>query len=146
MKKPLLALLYVLAIGSMAFAQNVKDEEAVKQAVLNYVEGFYEGDTSKLVASLHPQLSKYGYYVPRNGNEYKGSEMTYQGALDYALSVKAKQRFAKEGSPKEIELFEVLDQTAVAKLTAWWGIDYLMLAKENGKWMIMKVIWQSQPQ
>ena len=142
----LVAVLTLITIMSLpAVGQKSMDQENVQKAVLNYVEGFYEGDTAKLKASLHPELSKYGYYIPRGGSENTGSEMTYQGALDYALGVKKNKRFAKEGSPKDIVLMEVLDQTAVAKLTAWWGIDYLLLAKENGQWMIMKVIWQSAP-
>ncbi|MBC7790917.1 MAG: nuclear transport factor 2 family protein, partial [Anaerolineae bacterium] len=39
--------------------------------------------------------------------------------------------------------FDVLDQTASAKLTAWWGTDYLLLGKYDGKWMISHVLWQS---
>ena len=48
-------------------------------------------------------------------------------------------------APKKIELFEVLDKTASAKLTANWGVDYFHLAKVDGKWQIMNVLWQSQP-
>jgi hypothetical protein len=33
-------------------------------------------------------------------------------------------------------LFDVQDQTASAKLTAWWGTDYLLLAKDHGRWII----------
>ena len=45
----------------------------------------------------------------------------------------------------EIELFEVADQTAAAKLSAKWGIDYMHLAKFDGEWKIMHVMWQSHP-
>ena len=31
------------------------------------------------------------------------------------------------------------DQTASAKLTAWWGTDYLLLGKYDGRWMISSV-------
>jgi hypothetical protein len=39
----------------------------------------------------------------------------------------------------------VLDQTASAKLEAWWGIDHVHLAKFDGKWMIVNVAWQTFP-
>ena len=39
----------------------------------------------------------------------------------------ASGRPAPADAPKIIEIFEVADQTASAKLTAWWGIDYLLL-------------------
>ena len=28
-----------------------------------------------------------------------------------------------------------------AKLTAWWGTDYVLLAKYDGRWMITHVLW-----
>ena len=42
-------------------------------------------------------------------------------------------------------VFDVLDKTASAKLTAEWGVDYFHLAKVGGKWQIMYVLWQSPP-
>lgn len=47
--------------------------------------------------------------------------------------------------PKQIDLLDVADQTASAKLTAWWGIDYLHLATHDGCWIIVHVLWQSPP-
>lgn len=37
---------------------------------------------------------------------------------------------------------EVQDQTASAKVRAWWGTDYLLLGKYDGQWKILHVIWQ----
>ena len=36
-----------------------------------------------------------------------------------------------------------MNQTASAKLTAAWGVDYFHLAKYGGKWKIVHVLWQS---
>jgi hypothetical protein len=38
-----------------------------------------------------------------------------------------------------------MDKTAVAKLSAQWGVDHMQLAKIDGKWMIMNILWQSYP-
>ena len=48
-------------------------------------------------------------------------------------------------SIKKVEVLDVLDQTAVAKVTAQWGIDYLQLAKYDGQWKIINIIWQTHP-
>ncbi len=48
-------------------------------------------------------------------------------------------------APKNVEVLDVLNQTASAKLTASWGIDYMHLAKYDGKWKIVQVLWQSPP-
>jgi hypothetical protein len=34
---------------------------------------------------------------------------------------------------------------ASAKLVAAWGVDYLRLAKYDGRWMIVNVLWRSPP-
>jgi hypothetical protein len=46
---------------------------------------------------------------------------------------------------KEIVIYDVSDQTASAKLTAHWGIDYMHLAKFDGKWKITDILWQTPP-
>ncbi|MEI9909355.1 MAG: nuclear transport factor 2 family protein [Bacteroidota bacterium] len=43
---------------------------------------------------------------------------------------------------KKIEVYEVQDQTASGKVTAWWGTDYILLAKVSNQWMIRAVLWQ----
>jgi Putative lumazine-binding len=122
------------------------DTAGVRAAVLDYVEGFYEGDTAKLVRSVRPDVYKYGFSRHRDSTTYRGSQMTWEGFHRYANGVKQRGgRGAPPNAPKTIELFDVQDQTASAKLTAWWGTDYLLLAKYDGRWMITHVLWQSPP-
>lgn len=49
-------------------------------------------------------------------------------------------------APKEVIIFDMTGQIATAKLIAWWGIDYMHLAKYDGKWKIVNVLWQTHPQ
>jgi hypothetical protein len=136
----------VLALlPAAARAQSADDRRAVERAVLDYVEGFYEGDTAKLVRSVHPEVAKYGYYIPRDSSRYVGESMPFAEFLSYANQVKARGRPTAPDAPKRVEVFDVQDQTASAKLTAWWGTDYLLLAKVDGRWMIRQVLWQSPP-
>jgi hypothetical protein len=139
----------VAAVASAAGAQAPRgttpsDRDAVRRAALNYVEGFYEGDTAKLVSALRPELSKYGFWRDSTQN-YTGERMTYAEAIDYAKRVKARNRPVPANWPKEVAIFEVLPHTAAAKVTAWWGTDYLLLGKYDGRWMISHVLWESPP-
>ena len=139
----------VLGLSALATprlaAQSAEDREAVRLAVLDYVEGFYEGDSSKFVRSVRPEVFKYGYWIPRDSTRYQGEQMQWPEFHAYANRVKASKRFAPATAPKEVVVFDVLDQTASAKLTAVWGVDYLLLGKYDGKWMIAEVLWQSRP-
>ncbi|MGH7713232.1 MAG: nuclear transport factor 2 family protein, partial [Gemmatimonadaceae bacterium] len=139
------ATLGMSATAQYAAAQTSQDQADVRRAVLDYVEGFYEGDTAKLVRSIRPEVYKYGFWRHRDSTSYAGEQMTWSEIIGYAKNVKANNRQAPASAPKEVALLEVLDQTASAKLTASWGIDYLLLGKFAGRWMITHVLWQSPP-
>jgi len=120
------------------------EKEGVKAAVLDYVEALYDVDSTRIKRSVHPELHKRGYYF-RN-EAYQGpADMNYQQLVDLAGRWNAKGNQIDEDSPKEIEVFDVLDKTASAKLTAEWGVDYFHLVKQDDKWYIMNVLWQSPP-
>lgn len=133
-----------LVTTAPAHGQSPGDRDAVRRAVLDYVDGFYLGDSTLHVRSVRPEVYKYGF-SRRPDSTYAGMQMTWQGFHNFANRVKASGRPAPADAPKIIEIFEVADQTASAKLTAWWGIDYLLLGKFDGKWMITHVLWQSPP-
>jgi hypothetical protein len=140
----LIVALAALSSATVAHAQS-SDRDGVRRAVLDYVEGFYEGDTVKIVRSIRPEVTKYGFFVPKDSTRYAGEPMSFREMIDYAKGVKARGRPTPATAPKQVDILDVADQTAAAKLTAWWGIDYLQLAKYNGKWMILHVLWQSPP-
>ncbi len=146
MRRTLLSTLLCLAPCGASLAQAPAPErEAVRRAVLDYVEGFYEGDSTKHLRSIRPEVYKYGFWIPRDSAKYQGEQMTWAGFLNYTRNIRTNKRFAPETAPKQIEIYDVLDQTASAKLTASWGVDYLLLAKYDGKWMISHVLWQTPP-
>lgn len=129
-----LLLAVVLSFGATPLrAQSVAgDRAAVRRAVLDYVEGFYEGDEAKLSRSISPAVYKYGY--SRRGQEYVGMQMRFpEGFMAFARGVREGRNRPPAHSPKEVVLFDVQDQTASAKLTAWWGTDYLLLGKQDGR-------------
>lgn len=128
----------------LSAAQNA-DTRGVERALLDYVEGFYEGDTAKLIRGIHPEVKKYGYWKEKGSEQYTGEAMSFAEMLEYANRVRTKKRFPKPDAPKKVEVYEVLDQTATGKVTAWWGTDYILLAKYDGQWKIVYVLWQSPP-
>ena len=115
---PVLLVLLIVGSARGASAQGSGDRAGVERAVLDYVEGFYEGDTAKLVRSVHPNVVKYGFFIPRDSSRYAGEAMPYAEFLAYAKRVKARGQPAPADAPKRIEIFDVQDQTASAKLTA----------------------------
>lgn len=137
--------LLITLLNAATFGQKSADQEAVRMAVLDYVEAIYTVDPSRIERSVHPKLAKTGFYRGPNDPTYRpGSVMTFTQLVEVAKSWNKDGKQPKD-APKEITIFDVLDQTATAKLVAAWGIDYMHLAKFDGKWMITNVLWQSPP-
>lgn len=136
----------ILALISVTVSGQSTDKQKVERACLDYLEGFYEGDTSKLVRSLKPSLYKFGYWRDDKSGKYAADgQMTFKEALAYANNVKAKKNFARTDAPKQVVVFEVGEHIASAKVTAWWGIDYILLARDGDKWVIEQVLWEGPP-
>lgn len=134
-----------LLVVPWSVAAQTSHEEGVRRAALDYIEGFYEGDPDKLRRGLHPELVKYGYYRPADSTDYRGSAMSFDEAIAFAERVRDENRQPGPDAPKEVILLDVQDQTAAAKIVAWWGTDYLHLARVDGDWKVLHVIWQSPP-
>jgi beta-galactosidase GanA len=131
--------------GRPARAQSAADSAGVRAAALDYVEGIYRVDTMRIVRSVRPELAKRGYYVPRGKTEYASEPMTYAELIGVARDWNKAGRVNPETAPKEVKILDMQDQTASVKLTARWGTDYMHMAKYDGRWMIVNVLWQSPP-
>lgn len=144
MKKLLALFLLTLALSLTANAQSKDDKEAVRQAALDYVESIYEVDPARAERSVHPDLAKRGFFLKQGETAYVPLTMSYTQLVELAKNYNKNGRVPKD-APKEVVVYEVSDQTASAKVTASWGIDYLHLAKYDGKWKIINILWQSPP-
>jgi hypothetical protein len=62
----------------------------VRRAALDYVEGFYEGDSTKHVRSVRPDVFKYGFWLPRDSTRYRGEQMPWPEFLSYTRRMRAR--------------------------------------------------------
>ena len=60
MKSLILVLAALVLLPASVAAQEGAEREAVRQAVLDYVEGIYTVDASRIERSVHPELAKRG--------------------------------------------------------------------------------------
>jgi hypothetical protein len=150
---PCFMLIKVLSLALVAFTYSqaaavpqapVSDKDAVYLAALDYVDALYKADPSKIEKSVHPSLTKRGFYRPSEGAPYGPmGTMTFQEL--FTLAGTWNKDGKRDTSIKKVEVLDVTDQTAVAKVTALWGIDHMQLAKFGGKWQIVNIVWQSHP-
>jgi len=137
------ATLALAAIPAPAAAQK-GDQEGVRRAALDYVEGFYEGDTTKFLRSVRPEVDKFGFWKNEKGT-YQSGGFPWPKFFDFARQVREGKQKTPANAPKEVIVLDVQDQTAAAKVKAYWGTDYFLMAKYDGHWMIRHIMWQDPP-
>ena len=140
---PALAL-SVAFVATTPAAQSPADKAAVQQAAMDYLEGIYLVDPSRIERSVHPDLAKRGFWRDPSKPAYEAqSTMTFAQLM--ALAASWNKAGTRDTSVKKVEVLDVMDQTAVAKVTASWGIDHMQLAKYDGRWKIINIAWQAHP-
>jgi hypothetical protein len=141
----LLIAFFALATLTEKVIAQTSDKDLVYAAIEDYVDCLYLAQPDRIKKSVHPNLVKKGFWRPKDKTEYQPEEtMTFQELVDLAGKWNANGKLAKDAL-KKIEIFDVQDQTAIGKLTAVWGTDYFQLAKYDGKWMVVHIVWQSHP-
>lgn len=122
MSKSLVAVWMVAAVLPFQSGQSrpAGDRAAVEQAALDYVEGVYTSDVSRIERSVHPQLTKRGFWRDTATAPWGPQEtMTYDQLV--ALTKTWNARKNRDTTIKKVDVLDVLDQTASAKVTAMWG-------------------------
>ena len=140
--KHLLTLL-TLFMSYSSIGQIDSDKAAIETTLNNYIDAFYKGDTIKLKAAITPKLYKFGYKRNETSVAYDFyAEMNYHDAMAFVTKMKAEGKTRDENKIRKVEVLDIGNHIASAKVTAVWGIDYMLLSRDNGKWMIEQVIWE----
>jgi putative lumazine-binding protein len=125
-------------------AQSAADSTAIRATAMDYIEGWYAGDAARMERAVHPELAKRVVTIdPRMGH----SQLESIGAMTLILRTRAGggSRTPVERQQKDFTLLDVFGDAAVAKIVASDWIDYLELAKWNGRWVIVNVLWEYKP-
>ncbi|HEX5736608.1 MAG TPA: nuclear transport factor 2 family protein [Blastocatellia bacterium] len=121
------------------------DATAIRQAALDYIEGWYEGNAERMERALHPELAKRIVRSdPRSGRSNLG-QMSAMSLVQGTRNGGGKTT-PKEKQQKDVTILDVFENAACAKVVASDWIDYLHLAKWNGRWVIVNVLWELKPQ
>jgi hypothetical protein len=140
--------LAVTVVGwtAQARSQANAEKEAVAAAAMDYLVALYEAKPDLIARSVHTDLAKRGYFRKKGETAFSSAPMSYQQLYDLAGTWNKDGKRPVATAPKDVVVYEVLNQTASAKVTALWGIDYMHLAKYDGKWKIVNILWQEPPQ
>ncbi len=128
---------------SMAEVDNAQ-AAAIRQAALDYIEGYYEGSAERMERSLHPELAK---RIARTDAKTGRSRLDQMSALTLVQVTRERAgKAAPKEQQKEVTILDVFEGAASVKIVANDWIDYLHLAKFNGRWVIVNVLWELKPE
>jgi hypothetical protein len=134
-------LLAALAFPLGAQAQTAADSSAIRAAALDYVEGWYEGDAQRMSRAVHPELVK---RIVVSDTATKHSVIQTMGAT--ALVNGARHGWGKETPAerrqKDVTILDIFGSAASVKAVMADWVDYLQVAKVDGRWVIVNVLWE----
>ena len=138
-----IALLSSLLAGSVT-AQSAADSAGIRSAALDYIEGWYTADVGRMEQALHPALAKRIVETDPKSHKSVISQMGAKELIQYTRAGGGRETPAKRRQA-DVSILNIYQGAASAKVVAADWVDYLHLARWNGRWLIVNVLWESKP-
>ncbi|MGH7538102.1 MAG: nuclear transport factor 2 family protein [Gemmatimonadales bacterium] len=138
-----LAAALVLGLPWAGAAQTAADSAAIRATALDYIEGYYEGNGERMERALHPELAK---RIVRTNPEGRSS-LGQMSAMSLVQGTRAGggRDTTREQQRKDVTILDIYQASASVKVVASGWIDYMHMAKWNGRWVIVNVLWELKP-
>ena len=143
MRIPVVLVAAALLTPGAATAQSAADSAAIRQTALDYIEGYYEGNAERMERALHPDLAKRIVRTNPQGRSNLG-QMSAMSLVQGTRSGGGSDIPAAERQ-KDVRILDIYQNAASVKVVAASWIDYMHLAKWNGRWVIVNVLWELKP-
>lgn len=152
MKHSMILLSFALVFcGFKLSAQTKQDSLDIENAVRNYVDGWATGDIDRVAKGVSPELVKRTIGQDKEGLSYTNNMSA--SLLLVATKMNREGIRGKDLEPDKpfketVQIFDVTGDFALAKgmNTKYGFFDYCQLAKFNGEWKIINVLWGMVPQ
>jgi len=133
----------MVLLALLLVTQTAADSSGIRQAALDYIEGYYEGNAERMARAVHPELAKRIVRVNEQGR-YMLGQMSAMTLVEGTRAGGGKDTPVAERR-KDVTIFDIYQNAASAKIYASGWVDYLHLAKWNGRWVIVNVLWELHP-
>ena len=139
-----------ILVAALAFvpaaltAQAAADSAAIRATALDYIEGWYTGDAERMERALHPELAK---RIVRTDPASGRSSFSSMSALTLINGTRAGggTRTPAANRRNDVRILDIFEGAASARVDASDWVDYLQLARWNGRWVIVNVLWELRP-
>lgn len=124
--------------------QDADDLAAIRQAALDYMQGWYEGDGERMRRSLHPEVVKRSIRRDPQTGEQRLHHVSQQQLVDWTQQGGGSDTPGDKRS-YETSVLDVYGDIACVRAESYEYVDYLQLARHGGSWVIMNVLFQLKP-
>ncbi len=141
--KLVLCLSVVIAATLCVSAQANSDRDAIKRTALTYAEAWYEGDGAKMEQALSTELAK---RIVRN-DQHGFSRIDQMSAMTLVYLTRGGlgKETPKAEQKKDVTILDITGGAATVKLEMRDWVDYMHIARVNGLWVIVNVLWETKP-
>lgn len=136
----------VVLVGTprLLHGQSAADSAAIRATALDYVEGWYEGNAERMGRSVHAELVK---RIIVRDTVTKRDWISNQG---WGNLVGGTARGGGKNTPmadraKDVKILDIYGNVASVRATMSGWIDYMQMAKVDGRWQIVNVLWEFHP-
>lgn len=136
--------LLALVAAAPLRAQTAADSAAIRAAALDYAEGWYEGNAERMGRAVHPELVKRIVVADTATGKSVLQDMGASALVNGTRRGFGKST-PKDRQEKEVRILDIFGNAASARTTMSDWIDYMQLAKVDGRWVIVNVLWAMKP-
>jgi hypothetical protein len=115
----------------------MSDEEAIRATVLDYFEGWFEGDSVRIERALHPELAKRSLA----GDAWSLDSDSAQEMIEATANGVGRKR----DSPSrviDVRVVEVSEEIATVVVHSNVYREYVHLARTREGWKIVNALWR----
>ena len=142
MRKTHMILAALTLMARAASAQSPADSAAIRATALDYIDGWYAGDGARMERALHPELAKRIVMTDPNTGR---SQLRQMSAMTLVQGTRSGGGSSIPADKRKdvVKILDIYQGVASVRVTAATWIDYMHVAKSNGRWVIVNVLWEN---
>ncbi len=131
----------VLVTTGQELQSGSDDETAIRQVALDYIDGYYSGDVTRVERAIHPDLNK---AAPRDLPQTGRTTMNYTTWSGLIEFTRAKAGMIDDTARHiKVDILNIENNVSNVRIVSLLFTDYIQAVKLNGQWKIVNVMFTS---
>lgn len=132
-----------MIVPSLAAQTDVSDadREAIVAAALDYIEGWHEANPERMARAVHDDLAKRIALPGPDGVR----RLRHMGKWTLVDNTRRNRGQTNVDMRDKVRILDTFGGAAVVRVDASTWVDFLQIAKVEGRWRIVNVLWEIRP-